>query len=186
LRPETEDAQPTFFRDLLSASKQALFSGAHLSKHHLKQGRLSAPKTASGGEVGEDFVAGGQEGFLAGGEPARGEPRARILPGEVTIKVEGHDGIIELPKGVLSFLKAAKKFLDRPLGPKRSDELRRVTQPFDALAQLMALVVPQRGEAGVVAADFLFEFAERGGKDLPEAVDGPKGFILRVGRLEQG
>ncbi len=64
---------------------------------------LSAPKTASGSKAGEDFVAGGQEGFLAGGEPARSGPRARILLCEVTTQVEGHDGIIELAKGVWAF-----------------------------------------------------------------------------------
>ena len=55
------------------------------NKQRLKQGLLSAPKTASGSKAGEDFVAGGQEGFLPGGEPTRSEPSARILPCEVTI-----------------------------------------------------------------------------------------------------
>ncbi len=52
-------------------------------------------------------------------------------------------------------MKEAEEFLDRLLRPKRSDELRRVTQPFDALTQLMALVVSQGRETGVVVADFL-------------------------------
>jgi len=105
------------------------------------QGLLSAPKTASGSKVGEDFVAGSKEGFLSGGEPTRSEPRARILPCEVTIQVERHDGIIELAKGGLGLLKAAEEFLDRLLRPKRTNELRSVAQPFDTLAQLMALFV---------------------------------------------
>jgi hypothetical protein len=51
-------------------------------------------------------------------------------------------------------LKASEKFLNRLLGPQRSDKLRGVTQPFDALAQLMPLLVTQCGEADVVPADF--------------------------------
>ena len=78
---------------------------------------LSAPKTSSDGEVSQNFGAGNQERFLAGGEPARGEPCARILSGEGAIKIEGHDGIIELAKGRLCFFKAAEKFLNLPSRP---------------------------------------------------------------------
>ena len=51
------------------------------------------------------------------GEPARGEPCARILSGKGAIKVEGHNGIIELAKGRLCFFKAAEKFLNLPSRP---------------------------------------------------------------------
>ena len=78
---------------------------------------LSAPKTASDGKVSQPFGAGNKERFLAGGEPARGKPCPRILPGERAIKVEGHDGIIELAKGRLCFFKVAEKFLNLPSRP---------------------------------------------------------------------